>query len=119
MIEIVGTPEFAGWFESLAPADAEAVTRAITVLEEVGAETPRAREVTLPPMLRARGPARLFELDASGGRVPLVVYFVHESGRVVLLWGTEVERGRRGDLPVIANHLLACRVWWENRKQPA
>ena len=45
MKEVVGTPEFAAWYEVRAEAEAEAVSRAVAVVEEVGTATPRVRPV--------------------------------------------------------------------------
>jgi hypothetical protein len=124
MREVVGTPEFAAWYEALTEAETEAVTRAIAVVEEVGTETPRVRAVTLMPQLERRGRIALHELDVCAA--DLKVLFAVESGseeRVVLLYGFGERTTRRPEappaLPAPANHVLAVTIYWEYKKESA
>jgi hypothetical protein len=82
MVEVAGTEEFEAWFLALQDRDAEAVARAIGLLEEKG--------VTLgfPYSSEIKGSQALRELRAQSGGHPLRVFYAFDPWRrAVLLIG--------------------------------
>jgi len=113
-MEVIGTDEFTAWYGALSEAGAEAVTRAVNLLERLGTEQDHVAAVELYPRLGMSGALKLFELWVVGS--PLRVLFALEDPeRAVLLYGydadTELRVGSPRQLPAVAHALLAANVY--------
>ena len=133
MLEVIGTDEFADWYEKLAEAAACEVTKAIAIVESAGVDAHNTRLIEIPGVLRVpmRGrvpgphwfkvPDELRELSVSAGAYR-VLFAVEERGaRIVLLYGYDADRERVDAvyLPKAANILLAARVYGLYKKAAA
>jgi hypothetical protein len=122
-MEIVTTDEFAGWFRGLADGEAEDVTRAVNVLEAMGAACPRLCAVEVPlPLARKMPPPRVHELEVRGTPLRILLAMPADGETAaMLLYGYAVEEARRPsvgaafDVPNVrrlAHVMLALKVYW-------
>jgi hypothetical protein len=82
MVEVEGTGEFEAWFLALADKDAEAVARAVGLLEQRGVA------LGFPYSSEVKGSQALRELRVQSGGHPLRVFYAFDPlRRAVLLLG--------------------------------
>jgi len=110
----MGTDEFAAWYGALRVEDAEAVTRAITVLEKVGFDDPNVAAVA--PRMGLAPNLPLFELTVRDSDVR-VLLAKDPDGRAVLLYGYDavIERRVDSEMTAVAHLLLAAKVYFHYR----
>src|SRR5215217_1916912 len=119
-LDVLGTDEFAAWYAALPEPAAEAVTQAVTVLEDVGPAGATKRAV--PARFSGQGDALdLYELSIP--RTDLRILFAMDGERAVLLYGfdciAEGPSGPGADFPPAAHMLLAAKVYRHYRKGAA
>jgi hypothetical protein len=91
MVEVVGTDEFAGWFQSLADSDADAVARVVDMLEMQGVSLP------FPYSSAIKGSSiAMRELRVQSGGKPIRVFYAFDPVRqAVLLIGGDKTGDKR------------------------
>lgn len=114
MQDSVGTDEFSAWFAALSERDAEAVTRAVTMLESIGAEQPRVTAIegfARFAKLTKASDLKLRELAVEGTALR-VLFAIEADERAVLLYGYDAasEGGDRG-IPPAAHAMVAANVY--------
>jgi hypothetical protein len=116
-MDVIGTDEFTGWYGALDDASAESVTRAINVLERLGAEQGHVTPVHVYPQIADHVKAaelRLFELSVEGCALR-VLFALETPERAILLYGYDADTERRAgaarQIPAAAHVLLAANVY--------
>ena len=110
MQDSLATDEFSAWFAALSEHHAEAVTRAITMLESLGTDQPRVVSVEVFARLakyNGTPDTPMRELGVEGTSLH-VIFAMEPDDRAVLLYGYDAER--ESAVPSVAQAMVAANV---------